>query len=108
MGVTIILSLFLLSGTAWACKSTKTEVGNIGSGPRGQMTSPNFTTGNYPNSFHESNTIRKATVKGWCLVLSQRKRRKISKQPQPSPEDSGSRGVHHLAAFYEILHRFNG
>merc|ERR1712013_443828 len=56
--VTIILSLFLLSGTAWACKSTKTEVGNIGSGPRGQMTSPNFTTGNYPNSFHESNTIK--------------------------------------------------
>ena len=22
------------------------------------MTSPNFTTGNYPNSFHESNTIK--------------------------------------------------
>ena len=31
---------------------------NNGSGPRGQMTSPNFTTGNYPNSYHESNTIK--------------------------------------------------
>ena len=29
-----------------------------GNGPSGQMTSPNFSTGKYPNSFHESKTIK--------------------------------------------------
>ena len=29
-----------------------------GSGPSGQMTSPNFSMGKYPNSFHESKTIK--------------------------------------------------
>merc|ERR1719167_808217 len=69
--VTIIFSLFLLSGTAWACKSKKTDMWRNGSGPSGEMTSPNFTTGKfffsragaapygkYPNSFHESKTIK--------------------------------------------------
>merc|ERR1711962_558678 len=69
--VTLFLSLFLLSGTAWACKSKKTDMWRNGSGPSGQMTSPNFTTGKfffsrsgaapygkYPNSFHESKTIK--------------------------------------------------
>ena len=29
-----------------------------GNGPSGQMTSPNFSMGKYPNSFHESKTIK--------------------------------------------------
>ena len=29
-----------------------------GNGPSGQMTSPNFSKGKYPNSFHESKTIK--------------------------------------------------